>query len=495
MAAPPFFLQDPYLQGQGFYNAPQLSLGDLYQDPGQGPDFPAMPSHVDALGQLSEEDRKRIRRQAILQAALAFAAPHGRVGEALAGAAAGSQAAEQQALDSANRDADHTYQLSRQRFEDQRRLAADTAQQAQEKLAAQNRLSSYQKIVQMDPQLAAEAEGAARSGDDKRLQALLQAIPERQAERGMGYDPNDPFVKERVQAGLSAEADARKRKAVLEGLPEELKIKNQAELEMLPQKLAAQRESAVQERATLAARGLLWDPKSGRDPSTPRWEPKTHVVDGRLQMIDMNQIDPATGKPRMVDLGPVHNGGKPIYRTITNSMGQKETWVSEMDPETGQYGPLQPAPMKDTRPNGGAPPPSPPGPLSRAAAGAKSWLGSFLGTDKTAHPTPPAPKSSGAPAAPANPSPMVEQPGGAPVAGRGQGPATGKSPLRGKAAAAAPSPVSGTVDQAEAATRQIEQQTGQLPPQVRAVLKQRLAAGADPQQELQHLLAARPGGQ
>lgn len=494
--AVPYFLQNPYLRNQGFYDEngnprPGLTLGDLYQAPDQEAGPPDLPQHVDGISGLSEEDRRRLRQRAILQAALAFAAPHGQVGTALAAAAQGQGDAEQAAVDAQNKEADQRFLFQREQYGLNRQAAQDKAAQDAEALAAQNRLATYQKIVQMDPGSAVEAEGAARSGDDKRLEAILQALPRKQWEQAHGYDPTDPFVEERVKAELAAEADARKRKAVLEGLPEELKVRNDAELAMLPQKLAAEKDADFRERQRLAAAGLLWDPKAGRDPNTPRWEPKTHVVDGRLQMIDMNQIDPTTGKPRMVDLGPVRNGGKPIYRTITNSMGQKETWVSEMDLETGQYGPLQPAPMKDTRPNGGAPPQTPPGPLSRAASGVKSWVGSFFGADKTTTPAAPAPKATGAPATPSRPSPMLDQPAGAPTAGRGQGPAAGKSPLRGKA----PSPVAPAVDATEAATRQIEQQTGPLPPQVRAQLKQRLAAGADPQQELQHILASKPGGQ
>lgn len=478
----PQYLQNPGLtyDQQGNLVRPALSLSDLYS-PSAVPDLPSMPNHLSGMQDLSEEDRARLRRQAILQAVTALNAPGGQVGTALAGAAQAADTSVAATVDERNKQADQQYQIQRENYTFQRQHAEDQAAADTEQQTAQNRLHLYQQISQADPALAGQAEGAARGGDDATLQALWQAVPQRAAEQKMGLDPNDPFVHDRVKAQLQAQEDANKRKAVLDALPAELKIKNDAELGMLPQKLALEGQADVNKRRQLNAAGLLWDPKAGHDPNAQRWEPKLQVINGHVTTVDFNKIDPLTGKPTMVDLGAAHSG-KPIYRQMMNSQGVKETWVSEQDPETGVYGDLHPAKMNDTRQGaGGAPTATPPGALSRAAAGAASWIGSFLGSDKTQHPTAPAPKATGGAGTPARPSPMLEQPAGAPGVGRGQGP---QSPLRGKAA----TPPSGNTDPTEATARQLEQQLGKaIPPQARALLKQRLAAGADPAQELQHL--------
>jgi len=483
--AVPLFLQRQGLQDQGFFDAngnpraPSLTLDDLYQG-GQVPDLPAAPQYIGGVGELSEEDRKRLRMKAILQAAMAFGAPGGQIGTALGQAAQQTDTDFQGAVDAQNAQADAQYQNEQKRYVFQRQRAQDLATQGQQKLDEQNRLKTYQQISQQDPELATEAEGAARSGDDKRLQALLEAIPRRKAEVGMGYDANDPFVEEKVKAGLAADADARKRKAMLETLPQELKIKNQAELDMLPQKLSLEKGADFAERQRLNAAGLLWNPRGengGRN-----WEPKIVVRNGRLTMADLNQIDPKTGQPKMVDLGPAGHTGKPILRTVVNSMGERETWQIDQDPETGQWGEMHPTAMSQQV--GGQKQPT------RKESGIVDSIKNFFsGSDKTASPAAPAPKATGQPANPQKPSPMLDQPQGAPAAGRGQGPA--RSPLRGKAAA----PAQGPTDPVETSVKSIEAQVGKpLPPKVRAALKARLASGSDAQTELQHILSSMPGG-
>src|SRR5690348_4187704 len=132
--AVPYFLQNPYLRNQGFYDEngnprPGLTLGDLYQAPDQEAGPPDLPQHVDGIGGLSEEDRRRLRQRAILQAALAFAAPHGQVGTALAAAAQGQGDAEQAAIDAQNKEADQRFLFQREQYGLNRQAAQDKAAQ------------------------------------------------------------------------------------------------------------------------------------------------------------------------------------------------------------------------------------------------------------------------------------------------------------------------------------------------------------------------------
>jgi len=463
--------------------APSLSLDDLYQEQSL-PEMPAAPKRITSVRDLSEEERKRLRRQAILQGVLALAAPGGQAGSALAQAALQNDETFRGAVDRQNEGAEQQFQVQQRDYALQRQRAEQDAAQGDRKLRAQGRLTAYQQVAQQDPELATEAENAARSGDDSRLAALLQAIPRRKAERGMGYDPADPFVEDRVKAKLSADADAAKRKAVLESLPAELKIKNDAELDMLPKKLSMEKDAAFAERQREARAGILWNPDGeGRDSGGERWKPDLSVINGRLTQIDQNHTDPKTGKPTMVDLGPAGHTGKPVLRSVINAVGDKETWMIEQNPETGQWGEMHPAPMAKQ-------PEQPTRKESGVIDSIRNW---WNGPDKTVHPAAPAPKAGGAPATPSRPSPVLDNPQGAPVGGKGQGPA--RSPLRGKAAPQQAPALQGAMEPVEAATQRIEKQAGRpLPAKVRAALKARLASGADEQSELQQILQSMPGG-
>lgn len=467
----PFYLQDPYLQGQDYFDfmgnpRPGLSLDDLYQPAAPGAPFPSSPAHARRMQDLDPETRSALRQRAILQAALAFTAPHGQVGTALAAAASGSLDAQQAAIDNQHRQADEQYQLARQRYADDRQREKEAAADGADRLAAQNRLSTYQKIVHMDPQLSTEAEGAARAGDDKRLEALLQAIPGRQVERRMGYDPNDPFVKNRVEAGIQTDAEAQRRQNYLGTLPGELKMRGDATIAVLPEELRLRRNSAISqavgERQALNAAGLLWQPKESQNGM--RWEPQIHQVGDRLKMLDMNQIDPATGQPKMTDIGPANTKKIIQFRDANGGIWLRDPVTGEAtrDPHFDAFG----APV-------GQPKPKEEGFLHRLFS--------------SSSPTPSPPKASGAAVPGTRPAPQViDQPTGAPAKGRGQGPAPpspARSPLRGQQQA----------PDAETGARQVEAKTGPLPPAVRAQLLQRLAAGADPQAEIQHILQARGG--
>lgn len=429
--AVPFLLQRPTLQSAGFFDSfgePRQPLGidDLYQPPPAMGSYPDAPSSARSLRDLSEEERKRVRQRAILQAALAFAAPGGRTGEALAQAAAGSQEFEQASIDTHNQQAGRDYDLARRRYDEDQQRSQQQYAQAGQRRDAENRLALYKRISEQDPELAPEAEGAARSNDEKRLQALLEAIPRREAERKMGYDPADPFVGERVKSHLDAEEAALKRKAVLEGLPEELKIRNTAELEALDQKLKMQRESSLSERAEMARRGLLWKPDSdgtgaAGEAAKRKWAPDIRTLNGRTVMVDRNQVGP-DGMPKIVDMGPA----------VTHKQHYKDAnggqWI---------FDPLAGTSVRDKNFDESG---NPIDPNQKKTKYVWFWEDGFNKAKKTTTATAPAPKPGSGAIPQGRPSPMVDNPRGLPAAGRGQGPL---SPLAPKPRAAAGAPAGG----------------------------------------------------
>lgn len=455
--------------------APRLSLADLYEAPREyGNDYPQAPTYARDFGDLDEGERRRLRKLTMLKALKAASEGwhQGRAGSALLAAAVEMQQDRADAVENENRRRDEQYAFARERALQEMVLRKQSREQDQERLGAQNRLAMYEQIAAIDPELATQAEGAARSGSDARLAELLGEARKRKAIREGGYgDPDDPFIDEKMQAKLRAEEDERRRKAVLATLPEELRLRNQIEDEQLAGRID---------------RGLVRDPNrpdDDRGPDEPRWEPDTVTMtdpetgEDAIYMVDKSRLGP-DGKPLMTKLGSARERAeKGLQRfMVKDELGYDRPYV--FDPATGQSYPdpnFQPNTKKERQ-------------------------GGFLGIGgqevdiptggyKYVPPAPP-PAGQGSQARPApRPSRLIDSPEGAPARGRGEGPrAAGRKPSPQEQAGVGRNP-----EETSASFARVVQQTGPLPLAARQALKRRLAAGADEQAELRKILEAMGG--
>lgn len=202
-----------------------LSLADIYT-PGPQAAMPQMSQLPSSIGDLSQEDRDRLRRLQLFQV-LASGLQNwgsGQVGSGLLQGVGQSMELEQQAVararEEAQRRAAAEQQLAQQRFAASQQNAAERDRQQRAQMA----LNAYQQIAAVagndDPSLVSQAELAARSGDLKTLQGLLEAAPQRvqgmKALRARGIDPNDPLAIQGFQADQKAARDLAQTKAETE---------------------------------------------------------------------------------------------------------------------------------------------------------------------------------------------------------------------------------------------------------------------------------------
>jgi hypothetical protein len=244
-----------------------LSLEDLWRPDIQA-QVPEPPKAIGSARDLDEERRKAIRRNAILQAAMAFgqgASNPGQMGVALTRAAMESGDFRDSQLAEAN-----AFQQSE--YQRQRQLAEQHAQQERAGLESETGRRRAEALVGMvhqiadaDPGLASQAELAARSGDEKRLQELLGDVRRRSQMRQYGMDPDDPYADDRMK-GLMKTQDEIEREKQLKALGlDSYFVKPEPSTEE-----EAARAGAIAE-AQARARAKYRDPSEGPEGIRPRF--------------------------------------------------------------------------------------------------------------------------------------------------------------------------------------------------------------------------------
>lgn len=195
-----------------------LTLEDLYT-PRPRPTIPSAPTLPGNFGDLDDEARKALRREAILRAAIALGGQPGQIGQNLALAAASLGDWKRERLDEARHRAGQDYATQVKQAElDANRLELDREDDFN-KRKAEGRLAAVRAITERDPEMGSRAEAAALRGDDAELRQIWAEHQRRQALRDRGEDPDDPFADERAKEKIKTEAWLeRQRLAKKEGL-------------------------------------------------------------------------------------------------------------------------------------------------------------------------------------------------------------------------------------------------------------------------------------
>jgi hypothetical protein len=230
-----------------------LTLADLYQPPPPRPAYPAAPTIPSSFGELGDQAKKDLRREAILRFAQALAAPGGRIGEGLAAAAGGLSDWKAQQVEQARANMERDYVAGVKRADLESARAAEQEQEEQRRLHAEGRLSLVQAIADREPDLASQAEAAARSGDEVLLRETAKEADRRARARAAGQDPNDPFADERTKAQIATDEFIRRQ--------EELKKRGLSAYFDEPGLSIEE----IEARAAAAARGQrsVWGDRSG----------------------------------------------------------------------------------------------------------------------------------------------------------------------------------------------------------------------------------------
>ncbi len=184
-----------------------LTLADLWA-PTTATEYPAPPEQARSYEDLGPGGSKALRREILLRAAMAFGGRPGDIGQNLAGAAmdVGDWQRKQVAEENARRDDDYGRSLQKTKFEAARR--EEEFANEQKKASAKGRLEAVEAIARAEPQWLQRAEAAALAGDEVALRKMADEADNRRAMREKGYDPDDPFVDERVKAQIQTEAEA-----------------------------------------------------------------------------------------------------------------------------------------------------------------------------------------------------------------------------------------------------------------------------------------------
>lgn len=221
----PFSLFSPQPSRYDFMGAAQepdpysgLTLEDLWR-PDLQAQYPEPPQSIGSVRDLDEERRRQVRRNAILQVAAAFgqgANNPGDMGLALTRAAMNSGEFGQNQVAEANAFQQSEYQ--RQRAIAEQKVAQERAGMESEngRRRAESLLEMVRHISEAEPALAGQAELAARSGDTKRLQDLMQEVPKRAQMRQYGVDPDDPYADTRIEGVLKTQEEIEREKRLKE---------------------------------------------------------------------------------------------------------------------------------------------------------------------------------------------------------------------------------------------------------------------------------------
>lgn len=185
--------------------ASTLTLQDLYTPPPPRPQYPDLPTPPSTFSDLGEQGKRDLRREAILRFAQSLAAPNGRIGEALAGAAGGLSEWKAQQLQEATSKAERDYALGVRRADLEATRAAEQEKDEQRRLQAEGRLALVRAITDREPDLGSQAEAAARAGDEALLRETAKEADRRARARAAGQDPNDPFADERTKAQIQTD--------------------------------------------------------------------------------------------------------------------------------------------------------------------------------------------------------------------------------------------------------------------------------------------------
>lgn len=220
-----------------------LTLEDLYAPPPPRPAYPDAPAIPSSYGDLGAQAKKDLRREAILRLAQSLAAPNGRVGEALAGAAGGVSEWKAQQLEQARVQAERDYAAAVRKTDLEAARGAQQGEEEQRRRQAEGKLSLVRAIAEREPDLASQAEAAARSGDEALLRETAKEADRRARARAAGQDPNDPFADERTKARIQSDEIIRRQ--------EELKKRGLSAYFDEP----GQSVEEIEARAAAAARG------------------------------------------------------------------------------------------------------------------------------------------------------------------------------------------------------------------------------------------------
>lgn len=203
---------DPRFSGYtgGAPSSSTLTLQDLYTPPPPRARYPDLPTPPSSFGELGEQAKKDLRREAILRFAQSLAAPGGRTGEALAGAAGGLSEWKAQQLEEARAKAERDYALGVRRADLESAQAGEQEKEEQRRLQAEGRLALVRAITDREPDLGSQAEAAARSGDEALLRETAKEADRRARARAAGQDPNDPFADERTKAQIATDEFVRR---------------------------------------------------------------------------------------------------------------------------------------------------------------------------------------------------------------------------------------------------------------------------------------------
>lgn len=289
-----------------------FGLPDLYQ-PTPPVEYPAPPPPISSVRDLSEDDRRELKRRAWLLAAQAFGGPPGQMGSSLAAAGAASQDGREQAIRAARARQKEDYQIKRQGAEEESQQRRQKVEETAKERQARAVMSAYNSIVDKDPSLAPEAEAAARAGSLAGLRQLTASIPVRNAMRARGVDPDDPSAvanyerEEKIKDELDKQSKLNRQK--LDDLPEELGIRDDSEDRQMEKRLGLEhhfRELEARQRATKdgSSKPMVREGSDGflyvYHPETGRWVKNKDVPGGfkpELRLIGgvVHRVDPATG--------------------------------------------------------------------------------------------------------------------------------------------------------------------------------------------------------
>jgi hypothetical protein len=164
------------------------------------------PSAITDLAGLPPAARKRLQQQGLFSAlaALGSSLSTGNYNNLGAGAAQ-IGGMEQTTIDQANQSA-----LERWKLDQAQQAAAAQAKAGQTEASAL--YGAYNRIASQEPPdspFTGQAEVAARAGDMKTLSTMMAAVPQRQAARSRGLDPDSWDTATRMQEELSAELKRR----------------------------------------------------------------------------------------------------------------------------------------------------------------------------------------------------------------------------------------------------------------------------------------------
>lgn len=290
------------------------SWEDLYR-PTPRPQYPEPPDFVDQFQELPEDMRKQERWRSIaaLGQAIGASFDSGQLGTALAGTV-GRLGEDRQALVEQYKQKQlQDYARSRTLAEEQAKISQQEADEQESQEQAKERYRLYKQVVDADPALADRAEAAARAGDSKALRDLVDEIPSRQIvleQYGMTRD--DPFHGDQIKNQLeNTQWEERQQMAKMKGyepyydspLEKERVDISRGHLNISKEELEMRRQEAAREAAG----------------GGQRWAPTLINRDGYTYVVDRNEINPATGQPKVTRVDSLPRDGQ--YVKHTDRMG------------------------------------------------------------------------------------------------------------------------------------------------------------------------------